>query len=169
MLMDVESVLDERVDQYDLERFRETYETQCRRGSPSAIATFNYGTALIRSTKQDVTEGTNLLESMRSFSHTLTVGEIEYRELLREEPDDVNKRDYVYFLAIANARLKNYDRALAYIDILLAAETHNRQASQLREIIEKRMKKDGLLGLAVIGGGALVLTGIVAALFSARK
>ncbi|KAK6759207.1 hypothetical protein RB195_021058 [Necator americanus] len=152
MLMDVESVLDERVDQYDLERFRETYETQCRRGSPSAIATFNYGTALIRSTKQDVTEGTNLLE-----------------KLLREEPDDVNKRDYVYFLAIANARLKNYDRALAYIDILLAAETHNRQASQLREIIEKRMKKDGLLGLAVIGGGALVLTGIVAALFSARK
>ncbi|KIH49488.1 hypothetical protein ANCDUO_20437 [Ancylostoma duodenale] len=107
-------------------------------------------------------------------------------ELLREEPDDINKRDYVYFLAIANARLRvslqlsvlmtlvsssvqNYDRALAYIDILLAAETHNRQASQLREIIEKRMKKDGLLGLAVIGGGALVLTGVVAALFSARR
>ncbi|PIO71087.1 hypothetical protein TELCIR_07025, partial [Teladorsagia circumcincta] len=63
----------------------------------------------------------------------------------------------------------NYDRALAYIDILLAAETHNRQASQLREIIEKRMKKDGLFGLAVIGGGAVVVAGIVAALFAARK
>lgn len=76
---------------------------------------------------------------------------------------------------------------MAYIDILLAAETHNRQASQLREIIEKRMKKgmfffifrfnlkrylrcsDGLLGLAVIGGGAIVVTGIVAALLSARR
>ncbi|RCN30512.1 hypothetical protein ANCCAN_23718 [Ancylostoma caninum] len=112
--MDVESILDERVDQYDLERFREAYETQCRRGSPSAIVTFNYGTALIRSTKQDVIEGVNLLE-----------------KLLREEPDDINKRDYVYFLAIANAH--------------------------------------GLLGLAVIGGGALVLTGLVAALFSARR
>ncbi|VDL77897.1 unnamed protein product, partial [Nippostrongylus brasiliensis] len=155
------------------------------RGSPSAIATFNYGTALIRSTKSDVIEGSGLLE-----------------KLLREEPDDINKRDYVYFLAIANARLRNYDRALAYIDILLAAETHNRQASQLRDIIEKRMKKGevslkfqfitlisissifttsqllvllvaeavhGLFGLAVIGGGALVLTGIVAALFAAKK
>ncbi|WKY14593.1 hypothetical protein Q1695_000271 [Nippostrongylus brasiliensis] len=152
MLMDVESILDERVDQYDLERFREAYETQLKRGSPSAIATFNYGTALIRSTKSDVIEGSGLLE-----------------KLLREEPDDINKRDYVYFLAIANARLRNYDRALAYIDILLAAETHNRQASQLRDIIEKRMKKDGLFGLAVIGGGALVLTGIVAALFAAKK
>ncbi|KAK5981263.1 Mitochondrial fission 1 protein [Trichostrongylus colubriformis] len=152
MLMDVESILDERVDQYDLERFREAYETQRRRGSPSAIATFNYGTALIRSTKSDVVEGTEILE-----------------KLLREEPDDINKRDYVYFLAIANARLRNYDRALAYIDILLAAETHNRQASQLREIIEKRMKKDGLFGLAVLGGGAVVVAGIVAALFAARK
>ncbi|VDO73253.1 unnamed protein product [Heligmosomoides polygyrus] len=152
MLMDVDSILDERVDQYDLERFREAYETQRQRGPPSAIATFNYGTALIRSTKSDVVEGTALLE-----------------KLLREEPDDVNKRDYVYFLAIANARLRNYDRALAYIDILLAAETHNRQASQLREIIEKRMKRDGLFGLAVIGGGAVVLTGIVAALFSMKK
>ncbi|KJH42445.1 hypothetical protein DICVIV_11556 [Dictyocaulus viviparus] len=152
MLTDVESILDERVDPYDLEKFREVYETQLRRGPPSAIAAFNYGTALIRSTKKDVIEGTSILE-----------------KLLHEEPDDVNKRDYVYFLAIANARLRNYDRALAYIDILLAAETHNRQATQLRQIIEKRMKKDGLFGLAVIGGGALVLTGIVAMLFSAKK
>ncbi|KAK6027957.1 hypothetical protein OSTOST_06002 [Ostertagia ostertagi] len=141
VLMDVESILDERVDQYDLERFREAYETQRKRGSPSAIATFNYGTALIRSTKSDVVEGTELLES----------------------------EDYVYFLAIANARLRNYDRALAYIDILLAAETHNRQASQLRDIIERRMKKDGLFGLAVLGGGAVVVAGIVAALFAAKK
>ncbi|VDM74643.1 unnamed protein product [Strongylus vulgaris] len=133
--MDVESILDERVDHFRLslhifylQRFREAYETQCRRGPPSAIATFNYGTALIRSTKQDVAEGINLLE-----------------KLLREEPDDVNKRDYVYFLALANARLRNYDRALAYIDILLAAETHNRQASQLRDIIEKRMQKGEIL------------------------
>ncbi|KAJ1352166.1 hypothetical protein KIN20_008370 [Parelaphostrongylus tenuis] len=152
MLRDVDSVLDERVDPYDLEKVRDTYETQSRRGIPSAMATFNYAIALIRSTKQDVVEGSHLLE-----------------KLLQQEPVDVNKRDYVYYLAIANARLRNYDRALAYIDILLAAESHNRQAMQLREIIEKRMRKDGLLGLAVIGGGVLVLTGIVAALFAAKK
>ncbi|VDM53951.1 unnamed protein product [Angiostrongylus costaricensis] len=116
MLMDVDNILDERVDPYDLEKVRDTYETQLQRGSPSAVATFNYAVALVRSTKQD-----------------------------------------------------NYDRALAYVDILLAAESHNRQATHLRTMIEKRMKRDGLFGLAVIGGGALLLTGVVAALFAAKK
>uniref|UniRef100_A0A0K0D634 Mitochondrial fission 1 protein n=1 Tax=Angiostrongylus cantonensis TaxID=6313 RepID=A0A0K0D634_ANGCA len=152
MLMDVDNILDERVDPYDLEKVRDAYETQLRRGSPSAVATFDYAVALIRSTKQDVVEGTNMLE-----------------KLLHLEPDHLSKRDYVYYLAVANARLGNYDRALAYIDILLAAESHNRQATHLRKMIEKRMRRDGLFGLAVFGGGALLLTGVLAALFAAKK
>lgn len=90
-LLDVNSILDERVDSYDLEvrpkilvhfvlcfhsnhsmqrllqRFRSVYETQLKRGPPSAVATFGYATALIRSSKNDVKEGINLLESTISF------------------------------------------------------------------------------------------------------
>ncbi|KAE9413556.1 hypothetical protein Angca_007850 [Angiostrongylus cantonensis] len=169
MLMDVDNILDERVDPYDLEKVRDAYETQLRRGSPSAVATFDYAVALIRSTKQDVVEGTNMLEINLLTYQLNSVRNRLVSELLHLEPDHLSKRDYVYYLAVANARLGNYDRALAYIDILLAAESHNRQATHLRKMIEKRMRRDGLFGLAVFGGGALLLTGVLAALFAAKK
>ncbi|CAJ0962205.1 unnamed protein product, partial [Mesorhabditis belari] len=152
MLMDVENVLDERIDPYELERFRDDYERGIKTGAPTVAATFCYAHGLIKSTKQDVNEGIRLLE-----------------DLLRKEPDEMPKRDYVYYLAIANARLKDYDRALAYLDVLLAVETHNRQARELKEIIEKKMKREGLLGAAVIGGGAVLVGGLLAAVFAAAR
>lgn len=47
----------------------------------------------------------------------------------------------MYYLAVAYTRLKEYDRALGYIDALLFAESDNRQALALKELINKRMKK----------------------------
>lgn len=61
-LFDVESIIDERVDPSELERFREIYETQANRGPPSAAATFAYATALCRSNKRDIKEGIDMLE-----------------------------------------------------------------------------------------------------------
>uniref|UniRef100_A0A0N5A9Q9 Pentatricopeptide repeat-containing protein n=1 Tax=Syphacia muris TaxID=451379 RepID=A0A0N5A9Q9_9BILA len=67
----------------------ERYTTQVNRGSPSAAATLSYACGLIKSSKSDVRKGISLLE-----------------ELFRRDSEDVSKRDYVYFLAVAHTRLK---------------------------------------------------------------
>jgi fission 1 protein len=115
--------VDEYVNSADLEKFRQAYEEQAKRGDPSAIVTFNYAHALIRSSKDNVRTGIFLLEG-----------------LLKRDIDGA-KRDYVYYLAVANTRIKEYDRALSYLDVLLTAESDNRQAIALKELVNERMKK----------------------------
>uniref|UniRef100_A0A914HWY6 Mitochondrial fission 1 protein n=2 Tax=Globodera TaxID=31242 RepID=A0A914HWY6_GLORO len=151
--MDVATVVDEYIDPADLERFRKAYEEQSRRGSPSAMAVFNYAHALIKSAKDDVNTGIFLLEG-----------------LLKRSEEDIPKRDYVYYLAIAHTRIKEYDRALEYINLLLSAESDNHQALDLKELIERRMKRDGLLGLALtVGFGGAAVVGVLGAALLARK
>ncbi|GMR31594.1 hypothetical protein PMAYCL1PPCAC_01789, partial [Pristionchus mayeri] len=153
MMMDCSNVLDERIDPYELERLRDQYETQVRRGQPSHLAKFSFAHGLIKSTKNDVYQGIAILE-----------------QLLRENGQDISMRDYVYYLAVGHARIKDYDRALAYIETLLHAEATNRQALNLKELIEKKMRNDGLLGAAILGGGAALAVGsLVALLFAGRK
>ncbi|KAI1718750.1 mitochondrial fission 1 protein [Ditylenchus destructor] len=152
--MDPANFVDEWIDAAELEKFRKNYEDQVRRGIPSAIAVFSYAHALIKSSKEDVKTGIFLLEG-----------------LLKRDSEDVPKRDYVYYLSVAHTRLKEYDRALDYIGILLAAESDNRQALELKQLIEKRMKRDGFLGLAVLGlGGSVALAaGVIAAGVLSRR
>lgn len=106
--------------------------------------------------------------------------------LLKRGAEDIPKRDYVYYLAIAHTRIKvilylnmcfttflfqEYDRALAYIELLLSAESHNRQAIELKSLIESRMKRDGLLGLTILGlgGGAALIAGLAATFLARRR
>ncbi|KAK0403548.1 hypothetical protein QR680_016988 [Steinernema hermaphroditum] len=149
----MDCIVDEVVDPNDLEMFRRVYAEQLKRGQPSAVAVFQFAHALIRSNRRDVQMGIELLEG-----------------LLRRDTEDIPKRDYVYFLAIAHTRAKDYDKALSYVDILLHAENQNRQATELKALIEKRMKKDGIMGMAILGGGAAAVVGgvLVAALLSKK-
>ena len=62
--------------------------------------------------------------------------------------DESGKRDYLYYLAIGNARLKEYQTALKYIRGLLQVEPGNRQAQDLESVIKKKMEKEGLIGMA---------------------
>ncbi|CAD6191461.1 unnamed protein product [Caenorhabditis auriculariae] len=151
--MDHRNILDERIDPIDIFQTREAYQRQAAIGSPSIAAKFSYAHALIGSrNKEEVKEGIDLFE-----------------DLLREDLDYGSNRDYLYFLAVANARMKKFDRALNYIDVLLNAESHNRQASDLKKNIKEKMRKDGLLGAAIVGGGAVVVGGILAALLASRR
>lgn len=72
--------------------------------------------------------------------------------ILKRPDSDMPKRDYVYYLAIAHTRikvyiilfknnLKEYDRALEYINLLLSAESDNHQALDLKLLIERRMNR----------------------------
>ena len=55
--------------------------------------------------------------------------------------DESGKRDYLYYLAIGNARIKEYQTALKFVRGLLQVEPGNRQSQELEQIIEEKMKK----------------------------
>uniref|UniRef100_A0A914XBK7 Mitochondrial fission 1 protein n=1 Tax=Plectus sambesii TaxID=2011161 RepID=A0A914XBK7_9BILA len=144
--MDIDEIVDGKVDPEDLKKYRQAYEAQVQRGEPSAVAAFTYAHGLIHGHDRNARMGISLLE-----------------ELLRKEEEDIARRDYVYYLAVAHTRMKEFDRAMQYVDILLQAESHNRQAADLKALIEKRMRNNGLLGAAILGGGIAVIGGLVIA------
>ncbi|CAH2268265.1 jg15896 [Pararge aegeria aegeria] len=58
------------------------------------------------------------------------------------------KRDYLFYLAIGNARIKEYNKALHYVKAFLEIEPANQQVLTLERQINKRMEKEGLIGMA---------------------
>ncbi|EDV34889.1 uncharacterized protein Dana_GF16209, isoform A [Drosophila ananassae] len=70
------------------------------------------------------------------------------------------RRDYIYYLAFGNARIKNYDLSLNYCRAFLEIES-NEQVRSLEEYIKKQSDKEIAKGMAVAGGAALVLGGIL--------
>ncbi|XP_056091696.1 mitochondrial fission 1 protein-like [Rhinichthys klamathensis goyatoka] len=80
-------------------------------------------------------------------------------ELIHKGTKD-DQRDYLFYLAVANYKFKEYERALKYIRTLLRNEPGNSQALDLEKLINKTMKKDGLVGMAIVGGIGLGLAGL---------
>lgn len=85
-------------------------------------------------------------------------------------------------MAMALTRLKEYEKALQWVDILLSDEPNNMQMRALRDAIEARQRKgtlvhfytllfdthaDALVGGAIMGGVAVVAGGIGLALLAA--
>ncbi|ESO86379.1 hypothetical protein LOTGIDRAFT_195115 [Lottia gigantea] len=141
--MDV--IVEEHVNPDDLKKYEALYRDQERRGPPSDKATFDYAWCLVRSKYlKDMERGTSLLE-----------------DLFHNTKDEGAKRDYLYYMAIAYTRTKHYDTALKYTKAIKRIEPNNRQATQLENYIKEKMKKEGLMGMAIVGGAALALGGIV--------
>ena len=110
----------------------------------SSTSQFEYSWCLVRSRyPADIRKGIILLED------------------LFQNRDETNKRDYLYYLAIGNTKLKEYATALKYIRALLQVEPGNRQAQELEVIVTKKLEKDGMIGMAVAGGTAVALGGLV--------
>jgi len=70
------------------------------------------------------------------------------------------RRECLYYLALGNYKLGNYAEARRYNDLLLEKEPGNLQAASLRQLIDDKVSKEGLMGIAIIGGAAVV-AGIV--------
>ncbi|XP_064359833.1 mitochondrial fission 1 protein-like [Dromaius novaehollandiae] len=141
----MESELDDVVAVEDLMALERRYAAARRGGGPvPPQVQFEYAWALVRSRYGgDVARGAALLEELMPTG-------------TKEE-----QRDYVYYLAVANYRLKEYERALQYVEGLLRAEPHNAQGLRLRRRIRDSMRKDGLLGMALVGGLALGVAGLL--------
>ncbi|MEE6521673.1 hypothetical protein FKM82_019951 [Ascaphus truei] len=139
----MEAVLNDLVAVEDLVRFEKKYLAESSSGALSKSTRFEYAWCLIRSKyNADIKKGSLLLE-----------------ELLPKGSKE-EQRDYLFYLGVAHYRLKEYEKALKYVRTLLKAEPKNTQALELEKVIEKAMQKDGLVGMAIVGGMALGAAGL---------
>ncbi|XP_045762901.1 mitochondrial fission 1 protein [Maniola jurtina] len=150
----MEDVLDEVVSSEDLQKFEKIFHEQLHQGNVTHKAQFEYAWCLVRSRyPTDIRKGILLL-----------------KELFNSHAE--GKRDYLFYLAIGNARIKEYNKALHYVKAFLEIEPANQQVLALERQINKRMEKEGLLGMAVAGGAVLAIGGLVGlgiALASSKK
>ncbi|KAF9977042.1 mitochondrial membrane protein [Actinomortierella ambigua] len=108
---------------------------------------FNYAWGLIKSrNRSDQTRGVLLLT-----------------DIYREVPD--RRRECLFYLAVGHFKLGNYNDARKFNESLLEFEPSNPQALALRQEIEDRVAKEGLVGMAIVGAvaavGTLVLTALI--------
>ena len=71
-------------------------------------------------------------------------------EIFRASPD--RRRECLYYLALGNYKLGNYAEARRYNDSLLELESGNLQAQSLRGLIDDKVAREGLFGVAIVGG-----------------
>jgi len=106
---------------------------------------FNYAWGLIKSNDRDEQQrGVQLLS-----------------EIFRSSPD--RRRECLYYLALGHYKLGNYGEARRYNEFLLDLEPNNMQATSLKNLIEEKVQREGLMGVAIVGGLA-VAAGVVGGL-----
>uniref|UniRef100_A0A1A9Z440 Mitochondrial fission 1 protein n=1 Tax=Glossina pallidipes TaxID=7398 RepID=A0A1A9Z440_GLOPL len=139
----MEELLNEIVPQEELEKFEKKYAHELELDGEVTIETkFEYAMCLVRSRyTNDIRKGIMILEDLSR---------------LHAE----GRRDYIYYLAFGNARIKNYSEGLKYCRAFLEIES-NEQVRSLEEYIKKQNDKEMAKGMAVAGGAALVLGGIL--------
>uniref|UniRef100_A0A8C9U3B4 Mitochondrial fission 1 protein n=1 Tax=Scleropages formosus TaxID=113540 RepID=A0A8C9U3B4_SCLFO len=124
-------------------KFEQKFNAELAKGSVSKETKFEYAWCLIRSKyTDDIKKGMMLLEEL----------------VHRGTKDD--QRDYLFYLAVANYRLKEYEKGLKFIRTLLKSEPGNTQALELEKLIDRALKKDGLVGMAIVGGIGLGVAGL---------
>ncbi|KAI9026856.1 mitochondria fission 1 protein [Hyaloraphidium curvatum] len=117
----------------ELRTLRAQFEEELPNPSPSTKFSFAWG--LIRSSRrEDQESGVRMMY-----------------QVYKDEPSMT--REALYYLALGEFKLANYSEARKYVDELLRSEPKNMQAQSLRELIDDRVKRDGLIGLGLVGGG----------------
>lgn len=140
----MEDIIEDSLSDSQIEEFAKKHEEARKSGKDEIVARFQYAYALIRSThSQDILHGINILEN------------------LYYDGDQSARRDYLYYIAIGHTRLKKYNLALDCVEHFIQFEPENRQAKKLREFIKEKLTKDGIIGMAITGGAALVLGGLI--------
>lgn len=79
-------------------------------------------------------------------------------EIFRNAPE--RRRECLYYLALGNYKLGNYAEARKYNDLLLDHEPANLQAGSLRGLIDDKVAKEGLMGVAIVSGLAIAAAGV---------
>lgn len=139
--------MEDYIAESDLKKFEKEYNDEMRKNIRNPKTKFDYAWCLIRSRyPADIRKG------------------VAFMEDLFKSGDEVARRDYVYYLAFGKCKLKEYSDAKRYIKAFLEIEPGNRQAQELKDVIDKRLTKEGLAGAAIVGGIAAVALGVGVAL-----
>ncbi|CAH1781370.1 unnamed protein product, partial [Owenia fusiformis] len=152
----MEEILEGITSEAEIKKFEKVFVDQSAKGPPSHDAQFNYAWCLIRSRNQ-----TNIKQAIPLLE-----------DLFHKSQDDIAKRDYLFYLAVANCKLKDFDKALKYTDAIKQVEPKNHQAHQLEDYIRKKRRTDGLIGMAAVGGAAafgIAAVGALVGLAIAKK
>ncbi|ROW05591.1 hypothetical protein VSDG_00167 [Cytospora chrysosperma] len=124
----------------ELQVLRAQYEKE---GEMVGVQTkFNFAWGLVKSTRRDDQQ----------------LGVMLLSEIFRTSPE--RRRECLYYLALGNFKLGNYAEARRYNDLLIKREPANLQASNLRSLIDDKVAKEGLMGVAIVSGIA-VAAGVI--------
>ncbi|PAV19921.1 mitochondrial fission 1 [Pyrrhoderma noxium] len=131
----------------ELEILQNQFKKEREAGHVTVQAKFNYAWGLVKSPKHEhQVEGVRLLQ-----------------EIYREEPP--RRRECLYYLALGQYKMGNYEEAKRFNALLLEKEPNNLQALSLAELVEKKMTREGYIGLGLAAGaaalGTLLLAGLV--------
>lgn len=130
-------MLEEFITDKELEKSRIKFNSI---GKPSETDKFEMALNLIRSrNRHELKEGLGMFEL-----------------LFTDTRDDDLKRDILYYMAIAQTKLNNYEEALKYLQSILNVQPNNDQVKELYSEVNRKMKRDGLIGLGIVGSAALV-------------
>lgn len=141
----MEDIIEQTVSDEEIAKSAQAHQEASKTGGETEIvARFQYAHALLRSKhNQDIKHGIALLEN------------------LYYDGNQQSRRDYLYYIAIGQTRLKNYQLALDCVEHFLQFEPENSQAIKLRKFIKEKLTKDGLVGMAITGGAVLALGGLI--------
>lgn len=147
-------MLEEFISDQELEKSRDKYNSVKK---PTENDQFELGLNLVRAKNRvDVKEGLSM-----------------FQILFTETNDDDLKRDVLYYMAVAQTKLNNYEEALKYLQSILNVQPNNDQVKELYVEVNRKMKRDGLIGLGIVGSAALVgffgVVGLGAAMLASRK
>ncbi|CAH0001350.1 hypothetical protein V2G26_000952 [Clonostachys chloroleuca] len=126
----------------ELNVLRAQYEKE---GEMAGVQTkFNYAWGLVKSNnRNDQQLGVRLLS-----------------DIFRLSPE--RRRECLYYLALGNYKLGNYAEARRYNELLVEKEPANLQAGNLRQLIDDKVAKEGLMGVAILSGVGIA-AGVVGA------
>ncbi|KAI0792100.1 hypothetical protein C8Q75DRAFT_875505 [Abortiporus biennis] len=130
----------------ELEVLRLQYVKEVAQSHVTIQTKFNYAWGLVKSPVRDhQVEGVRLLQ-----------------EIYRAEP--ARRRECLYYLALGHYKMGNYEEARRFNALLMEKEPTNMQAQSLASLIDKRVTREGYIGMALAGGAAAIGTILLAGL-----
>ncbi|CAF2701338.1 unnamed protein product [Rotaria sp. Silwood2] len=149
-----QQLLEEIILPDEIQRCRTVYEKAKEANQVTNQNKFSFAYCLVRSkVKAEIRYGLQLL-----------------KELYDSTRQDEDKRDYLFYLALGNARLNEYETALKFIDAILHVQPGNHQAQNLKDEITRRMTREGYIGAGIaVGAGALLVGGLAAVAIALLK
>lgn len=141
---------EEFVEYDEIIRLEKQYTEEECSGKLTLNTQFQYACCLVQSRyKDDIRKGINI-----------------FRQLCRGEHDS---RDFLFFLALGHYKLGECTAASKFIQRLLTIEPNNSQAMELKEMIDCKATKDGVLGLALSGGLMAVGVALLGVIFANKS